>query len=334
MDLIDRYVYAVIRSFDKKQREDIEMELRVNIEDMIEQNKVAESYEEKVKKVLLELGDPEELANNYRGSERCLIGPQYYDMYILLLKIVLGAVFGGISIAIFVQSLFTANINIGNVVANYFSSLFSGILQAFAWTTLAFIIAERKNKKMSDYLSGKNKWDLSQLPPVPDKKAEISLSEPIFSIIFTTIFMVILFSAPELFAAYIQNGSSTAIIPVFNVKVIEEYKTLIVIIFVLSILREILKLYYRRWKLKLSVIYVILTVISTGFVLIIFTNNSIWNPYFSTEIIKYMKLTFDFAGLWEQIKIWIAFAIVLACSVDIAAALYKGIRYNTRMAAI
>jgi hypothetical protein len=39
MDLIDRYVYAVTRSFDKKQREDIEMELRANIEDMIEQNK-------------------------------------------------------------------------------------------------------------------------------------------------------------------------------------------------------------------------------------------------------------------------------------------------------
>ncbi|MCM1988889.1 hypothetical protein [Oceanirhabdus seepicola] len=338
MDFINRYVYAVTKSFAEKQREDIEKELRANIEDMIEQNQGPESYEEKAKKVLLELGDPEVLADDYRGSKRYLIGPQYYETYILVLKIVIGAVFAGISIAIFVESFFLVNENIGSITAenitkittNYFAALFSGVLQAFAWTTIAFMIAERKNTKINKEHLEKSKWNLSKLPAVPDKKAGISLSNSIFRIIFATIFYTILYSAPQFFAVYLSRGNETIGIPVFNLEVLQGYRVLIMSILILSILIEMLKIYYRRWMLKLSVIHVILTVIATVLALIIVTDSSVWNPNFVTEIIKHFNLTFDFASLTEKIKSWVVAVMVLSSSIEIITVLYKGICYNTK----
>lgn len=334
MDLINRYIYAVTKSFGDRQREDIEKELRANIEDMIEEYEGSAAYEEKAKKALLELGDPEELADNYRGAKRYLIGPQYYERYMLVLKIIIGAVFGGISIAVFVESFYEANQNIVSITSNYFSTLFDAIFQAFAVTTIAFMIAERRKIKLYKDCSEKNKWDLSKLPVIPNKKAEIKLSKSITSIIFTTLFYTIvialLYSAPELFAAFVHKGNETIVISIFNTKVLQGYKALIICVFILSISREMFKLYYRRWSIKLSVIHIILTVIATVFVLIIFTDNSIWNTNFPTEISKHMSLNCDFASLWEKIKNWIVAVIALSSLIECIVVLYKGIIYNVK----
>ncbi len=334
MDLINRYVYAVTRSFARKQREDIEKELRANIEDMVEQDEGLESYEQKVEKVLLELGDPRALADGYRGSQSYLIGPRYYETYIMILKIVFGAVFIGISIATFIGGLFTAGGYAGKIAADYFAMLFSGIVQAFAWTTISFVIVERSGMKLNEDTAGKSKWSPSQLPEVPDKKAVIPLSDSIFSIIFSTIFyttfIVLLYSAPGLFAAYISHGGEMAVVPIFNPEVLQGYRILFIGVFVLSILREMLKLYYRRWLLKLSVLHVALTIASTALALVIFTDSSIWNADFPAEVVKYANMTYDFPALWEKIKSWFVAVIVLAGAIEITTALYKGIRYNTK----
>lgn len=334
MDLINRYVYAVTKDFDKKRREDIKMELISNIEDMIEQNQDLMSYEGKVKKALLELGDPEEIADNYRESKRYLIGPKYYDLYIFILKIVIGAVFGGVSIAIFIQSFFISSEKIATITVNYFSSIFYGIMQAFVWTTIAFMIVERKNVKIGKTLSEKSKWNLSDLPVVPNKKARISLSETIAGIIFTTIFYTIfisiLYSAANVLSVYINRGGAIVTIPLFDIDILGKYKVLFIGMFILSISKEMLKLYSRRWMLKLSIPYIIITIIITVLALIVFSRSSIWNPNFAAEISKYNSFAFDFNSLWDNIKKWIVASIILVGAIDSIVALYKGIRYEVR----
>jgi hypothetical protein len=52
------------------------------------------------------MGDPALLADSYRGAERYLVGPNYFDFYILVLKIVGFAVTLGISIALGISFLF------------------------------------------------------------------------------------------------------------------------------------------------------------------------------------------------------------------------------------
>lgn len=332
MELIKRYVYAVTKSFNDKERDEIEKELMTNIEDMIEQQQGEESYEEKVKNVLLELGDPEILADEYRSSKRYLIGPKYYNTYILVLKIVSLSVFGGISIAVFVGAFFSPTIDIGKVVSGYFSAVFSAVLQAFAWTTIGFMIAERKDTKSGKEKLEKSIWDPSKLPNIPEKDAMIPLSKSVFNIIFTTlfytIFITIVYSAPTLIGVYIKSGGFTVSVPIFNGPVLQSYTILFLAVFIISIFKELLKIYYKRWTLKLSILLVGLIAASLVLVLIVFTNTDIWNPNFASEIITQMNLDSGFYNLWAKIKGWFLAIIVIASLFEAGEALYKGYRHR------
>jgi len=333
MDLINRYVYAVIRSLPEKQRADIEKELRTLIDDMIEEYDEPVSYEKKVEKVLLELGDPEKLADNYRGSKRYLIGPQFYEKYMLILKIVLIAVFAGVTIATIAEGFFVKDKNVLDTVKDYLSALFSGVLQVFAWTTIAFMIAERnymntdKSKIEKDFMEN-NKWSLSQLPVIPEKKAVIPIHEPVISIIFSTIFFILLYTTPKIFSAYINFESELVVIPVFNQQVMQGFRIVFISILLLLVLKEVLKLYSRRWTLKLSLVVIAISAISTILTLSIFANADVWNPDFPVEIMKNMNLNFDFIDPWAKIKTGFIALIVVSSVIDIVTTLYKGIRYN------
>ena len=91
---MEQYIYQVVRRLPKGQREEVGMELRELIGDMLEQTVSEEKSDstqrsEAMKKVLAELGDPAELAKRYRDEADYLIGPEYYDTYIWFLKVVL-----------------------------------------------------------------------------------------------------------------------------------------------------------------------------------------------------------------------------------------------------
>lgn len=69
MEIIDRYVYAVIQRVPQQQRDEIEKELRGLIEDMREDHSSeGRTEEEIIEAVLNELGSPYELASGYRGT--------------------------------------------------------------------------------------------------------------------------------------------------------------------------------------------------------------------------------------------------------------------------
>ena len=84
-DIIDRYIYDVVRRLPPNQRQDIERELRSLIEDMLESGPENRNVED----VLKELGNPLDLARQYRGDSQYLIGPENFDSYTFVLKIVL-----------------------------------------------------------------------------------------------------------------------------------------------------------------------------------------------------------------------------------------------------
>jgi hypothetical protein len=77
MKLIEIYIQEVTRRLPEKSREDIALELRSTIEDML-----PDDYkEEDVKSVLEKLGNPATLASGYRDQPMHLIGPRYFDVY-------------------------------------------------------------------------------------------------------------------------------------------------------------------------------------------------------------------------------------------------------------
>lgn len=331
MDLVSRYVYAVTKGLPEKQRDDIEKELKTLIDDMLEQQDGDGPYEARVEKVLLDLGDPEVLADNYRESKRYLIGPQNFDNYILLLKIVLGAVLLGVSIAVGLGSIFSNEQNAAAIFTDYLAALFSGALQGFAWVTIAFAIAERKGVRLS--ADGKNKkteWSIKELPAIPVKEAAISPVESIFSILFTTLFITVLYFTPQVFAVYTANNiTGTTVIPIFDIAVLKGYRWLIAGIFISGILKEAAKLVAGRWTLKISAVYSALSAVSTVLTLILFSNSRIWNPHFSTELPKHFDFSFSFVNSLGHTNKGIILFILAVGIIDVAAVMYRGIKYNT-----
>ena len=88
MEIIDRYVYAVVKRLPESTRQDVERELRANIQDMLPDD----HSEADVRAVLAKLGNPYRLAEEYRETKRYLIGPSVYDSYITVLRLVISIV--------------------------------------------------------------------------------------------------------------------------------------------------------------------------------------------------------------------------------------------------
>ena len=74
-EMIERYVYDVVRRLPQSQREDISRELRTLIDDMMEERADSgKTEQENAEEVLKELGSPFALAGKYRDSKKYLIG--------------------------------------------------------------------------------------------------------------------------------------------------------------------------------------------------------------------------------------------------------------------
>lgn len=329
MNLVDRYVYAVTKRLPQKQRDDIEKELKTLIDDMLENQQGDETIEKKIVNVLMELGDPELMADNYRETKRYLIGPDNFENYIFILKIVLGAVFLGITVSTIVESFSILQQGIVYTFARYLAITLSALVQGFAWVTAGFAIAEYNGIKLLDKKDIKEGWSIAELPEVPQKEAVIARSEIVFSVAFSTIFTCLLIFAPHIFAAYINNGSGvTTVIPVFNIEVLSRFNMLVIVLFILGVMKEGLKLYFGRWKLRLSIPIITISVISAIISVLIFGNPDVWNASFALEVANHLDFTMN-VGLWNRLSSVVIIIIIVATVIDVATSFYKGIKYNS-----
>jgi HAAS len=94
MELIDLYVAEVGQHLPAKDRADIEAEIRSLIEDTLEDKSQAEGRpadEEMIVQVLKEFGSPAKMAASYLPP-RYLIGPRFYPIFMLVMRIVLALI--------------------------------------------------------------------------------------------------------------------------------------------------------------------------------------------------------------------------------------------------
>ncbi len=329
MQLINRYIYAVTHRLPEKKRRDIGEELRSIIEDMLEQYQGPEPQAEKVTKVLEELGNPDTLAKNYRGAKQYLIGPGLYNTYLTVLKIMLGGVFIGISIAGLVGSVLNQGQNIAEAIGSYIGTLFAALMQSFAWVTIGFAIAEYHGARIPQTDEGTKEWCVADLPDIPDKKAVIPRSESIAGIVFTTLFLILFWSALHLIGAgYFTEETGLVIVPVFNLNMVGTIRWLVSASFIIGIAKETLKLIFGRWSLKLALLVVGLSLISLILAMVFLSNPDIWNPNFIAEYSSRLDPNIDLARIWEMVTKNIVFVVILGFLVDIVAVLYKGIKHS------
>lgn len=318
--MIDRYIHAVTRELPEKLRKEIGSELKALIDDMMDGMDNALSEEEKIDKVLRELGNPRELANRYRGKERYLIGPNYFDNYLFVMKIVVLAILIGISIASGVGAIFSIE-SIAEMVGGYISTLFFAVLQGAAWVTGIFALLEYKQISVETGMEQRI-WEPSQLPELPEKKALISRGEAVFSIIITTIFLPLFFFSPDIIGIYYKVGSESIYIQLFNIEGLAPFRVIIFIVFTINILIELIKIIKGRWTIKIAIITTVLSVISAVLFIYTISNMNIWNSEIVKKFEQYIPISF------ERMILFITAVIIIVTIGESVSALYKGSKYG------
>lgn len=344
-EMMERYIYEVTKRVPQDAREEIRMELQTLIEDMCAEENVS------VEEALQTLGSPAEFAKRYRDGNNYLIGPEYYDDYIWVLKLALI----GIGISAVISAVIQGILNTQNwtdLFKNFFQELFTtainGTLSAVGIVTIIFACLEWQKVKVA--LKPKENWtvkELSQnavtkkiwtplsLPPIPDKRAIISRGDSVVSIIFISVFAALLLFAPQLFGAFHHDGKQLVSIScIFN---LEEWSRLVPVLIVslfIALADEIIRLvtgYYCKAVMCSTIICNLLQMICAVILLKVLP---LWNPHFPEDIQALVGInkysTGDILYYWGSDHFNTVALLILAFAtlLEIGVTVYKTLRYG------
>lgn len=144
----DRYVDAVTAQLPAGQRKEIAHELRATIADTVEGRPTGVSAEEAERAALVELGHPTLLADNYRGSQRALIGPRVYPAWLAMLKLLLSIVPAVVAVIVFLVALSEGRSGVAALMDGLLTAA-QAAMQVGLWVTVAFAVVERTDTDIS-----------------------------------------------------------------------------------------------------------------------------------------------------------------------------------------
>jgi hypothetical protein len=201
----------------RKNRLDIEAELRSTLEDMLEdrsQQTGRPADEALATELLQEYGAPRKVAATYQ-THPYLIGPRMFPTYTLVLKIVFFAVTLGLTIAT-VISWIGSSMSSPQVVQSlidFAAGLVSALVAAFGNVTLVFAILER-TVPASEF-EGKETWTPAELTREPEPD-QIKPAELIFETIFIVAALVIFNAYPQIIGFNFPVDGGWVSIPVLS----------------------------------------------------------------------------------------------------------------------
>lgn len=323
MKLIDRYVYAVTENLQEDVKEDVSRELRTNIEDMLPDDPT----EADVREVLEKLGNPKKLASEYSDSKRYLIGPELYDNYIYVLKLVTGIVATVVVCAALLGKMVSLSPDDGflgsgiGIFTSVISAGIEGAIQGALWVTIVFVILERTGTKDIGLKSGKagiskGKWSVDDLLEIPvGKKGRISRGETVFSMIFTVIFTAIIYTNAHLIGIYTTSeGRLTLEEALFNDERLKFYIPIFLIIALFQFSVYVWQFIAGRWRIPLAIVNTICNGASCVLMYVMVKDRALINEGFIKKLMSYVEVSNSQLDLvWSRsVNIFIAIFILIA----------------------
>ncbi|MEH7460052.1 hypothetical protein V7183_23450 [Bacillus sp. JJ1127] len=327
MNLIEIYIQEVTRRLPEKNREDITLELRSTIEDML-----PDDYsEEDVKAVLEKLGSPVILASGYRDRPMHLIGPRYFDVYVTLLKMILpiAAVISLISVIAVYFIGCSGEQAVINIVLNLIGKGIGSIIEVgihvFFWLTLVFAILERTDKERDEQplTASFKKWtpdDLKNTPHVPKKKA-ILKGEVFGSLMWTAIWSTLYFYANHLVGVYEHGRDGLKFVtPTFNQEVLLGYWPIVLVVIGCEIALALYKLIKGQWTIGIAICNTALLLITTIVFIVIVINPNVMTQDFITYMADLFTITAN------QFERWIVGGGIFIFILSAAIGIFDGFR--------
>jgi hypothetical protein len=229
MNLLDKYISAIGRHLPRKNRADIEAEIRSTLEDMFEernQGKGAVQSESKdpadealVIELLKEYGSPAEVAATYKSPQhQYLIGPRMYPIFERVGRIVFAIVSAasliGLGIALTKTGL--TGPEFASSLGEWFGGLISGLMAAFGNIVLVFAILERTRVMDNEFEKESREWDPKDLKEDDTDPDRIDMADHIATIIFTFLGLVVFNLYPDLFAIRFSSDGTWTTLPVLT----------------------------------------------------------------------------------------------------------------------
>ncbi|MBI9010031.1 MAG: hypothetical protein JEZ05_08365 [Tenericutes bacterium] len=326
---IERYVYDVVRRLPANQRAEVSLELESNIREMLRD----EPTEQEIEEVLQSLGHPRTLASDYRGNKKYLVGPEWFDDYITVLKIVaivfgaIALVSGGITHALNPDSETIFGI-IFEILGKTLGDIIDSLFQAFAVVTFIFIIVDRANK------DGRvMKFETKNLPNLPDKtKKNISRLGTFISLIVNltigSLFIYLLYKN-MVSIIWIDGGIVNNTLPLFNPSIVQTFVPIFIAVLLLNVSSDIFKLLKGQWTASVTALHLAARVMQAIVTVLFITQASLLNPDFVQEIATFFDVSVN--SLLENIHIVIIiFAILISVGAfaEIISVLFKTLKHK------
>ncbi len=257
MKLIDRYIHDVARRLPEKQRVDVAKELQAEIEEMIEDRSGGKASRKQVAyDVLVELGSPSRLADSYRERPRYLIGPDYYEPYLFLLKTIYIVVLPLLGFIIWMTEAMTASHTALSLFVKIAGVLLGASIHIFFWTTLSFVFVQ----KVAAGQPHDHGWKPEDLPELPPEQ-EVTRGESFFAIAWSVFaVLAMLYQVPAIY-----NWIGPSDVPQFFAPEMWPGWTLgLLAVALLGLVAEWIKLFvggWTRWTVGLIIVTNLITIL-------------------------------------------------------------------------
>lgn len=262
MDLIERYIYAVGQKIWSKNRKDIENELRTILYDNLDEvTKGEEATDQQIKDMLKKFGSTGEVASRYNTTEKHLIGPNVYDLYMLVLKIVLIVTFILTTLGIvtsFVTTSQDANV-IGKlllIIPQYIAALAT----ALGYVTAIFYLVERFGT--SEEIKIDSDWSPDKLPKLVSEQDRVKRIGIIINIILIIFALVIFNFYPNQISISYTSGDGWVRFSALSEVALKQYIPLWNIVWVLSLIMNAILLRMGKWSLHTKIFKAFLSIFS------------------------------------------------------------------------
>jgi len=261
MNLIDKYVSEVGRRLWKRNRKDIEKELKSTLEDMLEEKVGKEkATEEDIVELLKEYGRPKDVASSYNTPDKFLIGPKVFDLYILVLKIVL--------IVEIILTLFGSAISIGfNEGSNLFIELLlivpkilSLAVGAFGGVTIIFALIEHFTEEEIDIKD--EDWDPKDLPEAVEDYNKVNILGLIGKILIVIFALAVFNLYPDKIPVFYQSGGDWVFVSALNMEALNRFLPYWNILWIALVILNFIVLIQRRWDIKTKLGDILLSLFS------------------------------------------------------------------------
>lgn len=217
MNLIDRYISEIGKYLPRKNRKDIEAEIRSTLEDMLDERMHGKgpADEATVLALLKEYGSPREVAATYK-THQYLIGPRLFPIFEMVVKIVFTVVASvsliGLGVGIARTGL--TGPEFVSTLMEWLGGLFTGLISAFGNIVLVFAIIER-TQAAKEFEKEAKDWDPKELQSEPDPD-QIGRGDQIATIIFTVLGLVLLNLYPGLLVFGFSNDGNWVTFPILT----------------------------------------------------------------------------------------------------------------------